>query len=59
MAGLVVFRSLHEAIGQGYQIAERTEDGYLVRIKTPAGWATALVELRSGAVGLQRHHVTD
>lgn len=41
-----VFESLKEAIAQGYQVVERTKDGYLVRIHTQAGWAMALVNLR-------------
>jgi hypothetical protein len=57
MSGLVVFRSLREAVCQGYQIAERTTDDYLVRIKTPRGGSTALVETGSGLIDSQRHHV--
>jgi hypothetical protein len=41
MAGIVVFTSLGEAIRQGYQVYDRTHDGYLLRIKTPGGWALA------------------
>lgn len=46
MAGVVEFKSLAEALRAGYQIYDRTSDGYLVRIKTSAGWAMAIVRLR-------------
>ena len=49
MAGIVVFTSLNEAIRQGYQVYDRTPDGYLVRIKTPGGWALAQVVLTKKA----------
>ena len=44
MAGLVVFKSLSEAVRAGFQICGTTATGYLVRAQTPAGWALALVE---------------
>lgn len=44
MAGLIVFRSLEEAKEKGYHVYDRTPTGYLVRIKTDAGFALALVE---------------
>lgn len=43
MQGLVVFKSLADALRAGYQIYDRTETGYLVRTKTAAGWAIAIV----------------
>ena len=43
---MLVFHSVVEAIRAGFQVYDRTETGYLVRIKTNAGWALALVELR-------------
>ena len=43
MAGLMVFKSLSEALNAGYQVYDRTADGYLVRVLTPRGWAMALV----------------
>jgi hypothetical protein len=46
MTGFVVFTSLAEALRCGFQVYERTQDGYLVRIKTAAGWALAVVEQR-------------
>jgi hypothetical protein len=43
MQGFMVFRSLVDAVRAGYQIVDRTSDGYIVRAKTTAGWALALV----------------
>lgn len=44
--GLLVFLSLAEAIRAGYQVYDRTSTGYVVRMRTPDGWALALVECR-------------
>lgn len=44
MQGLVVFKSLADALRAGYQICDRTATGYLVRTRTDAGWALAVVE---------------
>ena len=41
--GLKIFRSLREAKDAGFDIYDRTPDGYLVRIKTEAGYQFALV----------------
>lgn len=58
MAGVVAFQTLAEAMRAGYQVADRTENGYVVRIKTTAGWAMAFVDLRkSTLVGLPGQHV--
>jgi len=46
MAGLLVFRSLADALRAGFQIYDRTHDGYLVRTKTPTGWAMAVVHCK-------------
>lgn len=46
---MLVFNSITEALSAGFQVYDRTECGYLVRIKTNAGWALALVDLRKGA----------
>jgi hypothetical protein len=46
MAGLLVFRSLADALRAGYQVYDRTSDGYLVRIRTAAGWAIAIVSCK-------------
>ena len=49
MHGMRVFRSLAEAIREGYSVYDRFADGYVVRIKTSAGWAMALVALRDSS----------
>jgi hypothetical protein len=46
MAGLMVFKSLADALRAGYQVYDRTADGYLVRTRTAAGWAIAVVSCR-------------
>lgn len=43
MAGVLVFRSLSEALRAGYHVYERTPSGYLVRTRTEKGWAMAVV----------------
>ena len=43
MAGLLVFKSLADALRAGFQVYDRTSEGYLVRTKTTNGWAMALV----------------
>ena len=44
---MLVFYSLLEAINAGFEVYDRTPTGYLVRTKTNAGWALALVEIVS------------
>ena len=50
MAGLVsgirVFTSLEEALALGYEVYDKTANGYLVRILLGERWALALVDLR-------------
>jgi len=46
MAGLMVFESLADALRAGFQIYDRTTDGYLVRTRTATGWAMALVSCK-------------
>jgi hypothetical protein len=46
MNGLLVFKSITEALRAGYQVYDRTADGYLVRIQTSRGWAMALVNCK-------------
>ncbi len=41
--GIVVFRSVREALQAGYHIYGRTDEGYLARMRTERGWALALV----------------
>jgi hypothetical protein len=43
MSGVVVFKSVREALNAGYQIYGKTEDGYLARMRTERGWALALI----------------
>ena len=43
MSGLLVFKSLADALRAGFQVYDRTSEGYLVRTKTTNGWAMALV----------------
>jgi hypothetical protein len=43
MAGLMVFTSLADALRAGFQVYDRTSEGYLVRTRTTSGWAMALV----------------
>jgi hypothetical protein len=42
---MLVFHSLAEAIRAGYAVYDRRPAGYLVRTRTSAGWALALVDL--------------
>lgn len=44
--GMRRFHSLEEAIRMGYQVYDRTPEGYLVRIRTEIGYALAIVEVR-------------
>jgi hypothetical protein len=44
MTGMVVFKSLADALRAGYQVYDRTKTGYVVRMRTAAGWAMALVD---------------
>ena len=46
MAGLVVFKSLADALRAGFQIYDRTQEGYLVRTRTGSGWAMAVVHCK-------------
>lgn len=44
MKGLTTFPTLDAAINAGYHVYDRTARGYVVRTRTFAGWALALVE---------------
>jgi len=46
MAGMMLFTSLADAVRNGFEACGRTEDGYVVRMRTARGWAMALVVLR-------------
>jgi hypothetical protein len=43
MQGIMTFNSIASAVRAGYQVCDRTRDGYLARIKTGQGWAMAVV----------------
>lgn len=43
MSGMVVFKSVREALSAGYHIYGKTEDGYLARMRTERGWALAMI----------------
>lgn len=43
--GIMTFSSLQRALKAGFQVYDRTENGYLVRAKTAAGWVLAVVDL--------------
>jgi Ca2+-binding EF-hand superfamily protein len=45
MAGIMVFSSVSEALRAGFQVYDRTRDGYLVRTRTARGWALAVVKV--------------
>ena len=44
MAELVVFDSVAAALKAGSHVYDRTDDGYLVRIRTARGWALAIAK---------------
>jgi hypothetical protein len=46
MYGIMTFSSLSYALHAGFQVYERTSEGYLVRTRTAAGWALAVVRVR-------------
>ena len=46
MAGLMIFKTLSDAVRNGFEIYDRTSDGYIVRARTANGWALALVTNR-------------
>jgi hypothetical protein len=43
MPGITVFKTLADALRAGYVVYDRTDHGYLVRTRTAAGWAIAIV----------------
>jgi hypothetical protein len=44
MQGLTTFPTLTAAINAGYHVYDRMPSGYLMRTRTSAGWALAIVE---------------
>lgn len=45
--GILEFPTLAAALHAGYQVYDRTENGYLVRIMTARGWAMAFARVIS------------
>jgi hypothetical protein len=45
MSGIVVFKTLTDALRAGYHVYDRSDHGYLVRTRTADGthWALAIV----------------
>lgn len=43
MQGVLVLETMADAIAAGFEFFDKTADGYLVRKKTPRGWALAIV----------------
>jgi len=43
MQGVLVLKTMAEAIAAGFEFFDKTSDGYLVRKKTSQGWALAIV----------------
>ncbi len=41
--GILIFRSVGEALKAGFELYERTVDGYVVRIRIDGSWQIALV----------------
>ena len=46
MQGVLVFKSLAEALQAGYHLYDRSVDGYLMRTRTAKGWALAFAKAR-------------
>lgn len=44
-SGIKIFTSISDALNAGYQVYDRSADGYLVRTRTNQGWALAHVVL--------------
>jgi hypothetical protein len=47
MPGIRVFRTLAEAIAQGYEAYDKTKYGWLVRMRLGTGYALAIVDTRT------------
>jgi hypothetical protein len=46
MLGIQVFKTVADAILAGFHVYDRTEYGFLVRIRLSSGWGLAIVDLR-------------
>jgi hypothetical protein len=49
MQGILVFNTLAEAVASGFEVFDRTPEGYLVRKRTERGWAIALAKQHRAA----------
>lgn len=47
MRGLRRFSSLVQALHAGFQVYDRTDDGYLMRTRTANGWEFAIVDVKA------------
>jgi hypothetical protein len=47
MQGILIFNTLAEAVASGFEVFDRTAEGYLVRKRTERGWAIALAKQRT------------
>lgn len=45
MSGILRFKTLQEALRAGFQVYDRTRTEILVRQRTSAGWAVAIVDV--------------
>jgi hypothetical protein len=43
MQGIMCFPTIEEAVRAGFTLYDRTAGGYIVRQRTPGGWALAIV----------------
>jgi hypothetical protein len=46
MLGTTTFDSISSALKAGYQVYDRLDAGFIVRIKTQAGWRHAFVDFK-------------
>jgi hypothetical protein len=49
MQGILIFNTLAEAVASGFEVFDRTPEGYLVRKRTERGWAIALARHKTAA----------
>jgi hypothetical protein len=43
---MTIFKTVADALRAGFSVYDRTEYGFLVRIRLSSGWALAIVDLR-------------
>jgi hypothetical protein len=44
--GMLVFHTIGEALKAGFQIYDRTPNGYIARARVDGSWQMALIELK-------------